>query len=208
MLVLTLVGVVFFLGIISLGIIFLGIPLAVTLATPVRYLKFYLLWIAMLAVLAVAWPAGADDSSSLSHLCEALEAVFLGTCAFFVAARISIVEAIYPEAAYGVNFPSDLPDEFAADEFAADEFALGMAALTGLFAAPWSMFLVALAFAGPSATLAHDSTFIVPIAAAALLAKARNAASEMVQTFATALFASAIITLAMAAIRINPHVGF
>jgi hypothetical protein len=202
MFVLIILVVVFFLGITFLGIIVLGIPLAITLATPARYLKFYLLWLAMLAVLAIAWPAGAYHASPLSQLCGALEAIFLGAFAFLVVARIAIVQALYPDAAEDMNFPDDTSGDFT------DEFALGLIALTGLFAAPWSMFLVALAFsAGPTATLAHDSTFLVPIAAAALLAKSRNIASEMVQTFASALFASAIITLVMAAIYVNPHVS-
>lgn len=202
MFVLIILVAVFFLGITFLGLIVLGIPLAITLATPARYLKFYLLWLAMLAALAIAWPAGAYHASPLSQLCGALEAIFLGAFAFLVVARIAIVQALYPDAAEDMNFPDDMSGDFT------DEFALGLIALTGLFAAPWSMFFVALAFsAGPSATLAHDSTFLVPIAAAALLAKSRNIASEMVQTFASALFASAIITLVMAAIYVNPHVS-
>jgi hypothetical protein len=200
--VLIILVVVFFLGITFLGIIVLGIPLAITFMTPARYLKFYLLWLAMLAVLAIAWPGGAYYSSPLSQLCEALEAFFLGAFTFLVVARIAIVQAIYSEVADDMNFPDDTSGDLT------DEFALGLAALTGLFAAPWSMFLVALAFsAGSSATLAHDSTFLVLIAAAALLAKSRDIASEMVQTFASALFASAIITLVMAAIYVNPHVS-
>jgi hypothetical protein len=194
--------VVFFLGITFLGIIVLGIPLAITLATPARYLKFYLLWLAMLAVLATVWPEGAYHSSPLSQLCAVLEAFFIGAFAFLIVARIAIVQAFYPEAADDMHFPDDTSDDFT------DEFALGLVAVTGLFAAPWSMFLVALAFsAGPSATFAHDSTSIVLIAAAVLLVRSRNVASEMVQTFASALFASAIITLVMAAIYANPHVS-
>src|SRR3954470_903947 len=104
MFVLIILVVVFFLGITFLGIIVLGIPLAITLATPARYLKFYLLWLAMLAVLAIAWPAGADHSSLLSQqLCGALEAILLGAFAFLVVARIAIIQVIHPEAAEDMN---------------------------------------------------------------------------------------------------------
>jgi hypothetical protein len=196
--------------VVSVGIVLLGIPLAITLATPARYLKFYLLWLAMLAVLVIAWHGDVYRSSPISQLGEALGAIVLGAFALFVVAKIAIVRAIRAEAADGRNFPGDASGGFEGeftDEFA-DEFTLGMAALTGLFAAPWSMFLVALAFsAEPSATLAHDSTSIVLIAASVLLVKSRNVASETVQTFASALFASAIITLVMAAIYVSPHVA-
>ena len=62
---------------IFLPVVFLGFPLTVTLATPARYLKFYLLWLAMLAVLAVVWPSGADHSR-FAGLGELLEAAWLG----------------------------------------------------------------------------------------------------------------------------------
>lgn len=188
--------------VVSVGIVLLGIPLAITLATPARYLKFYLLWLAMLAVLVIAWHGDAFRSSPISQLGEALGAVVLGAFALFVVAKVAIVRAIRAEAADGRNFPDEVPGEFG-DEFT-DDFTLGMTALTGLFAAPWSMFLVALTFsAGPSVTLAHDSTSIVLIAASVLLVKSRNMASDMMQTFCSALFASAIITLVMAAITVN-----
>jgi hypothetical protein len=181
---------------IFLLVVFLGFPLAVTLATPARYLKFYLLWLAMLAVLAVVWPSGADHSR-FAGLGELLEAAWLGISTFFVVVKLAVVyvwQKLRADAADYTNLPGD-------------GFALGLIALTGLFAAPLSMFLVALAFSAWSpATLAHGSTSTVLIAAAVLFSKSRDTTSDMVQTFASALLASAIITLVMAAIYVSAHI--
>ena len=107
--------------VVSVGIVLLGIPLAITLATPARYLKFYLLWLAMLAVLVIAWHGDVYRSSSISQLGEALGAIVLGAFALFVVAKIAIVRAIRAEAADGRNFPGDASGGFEG-EFT-DEFA-------------------------------------------------------------------------------------
>ena len=181
---------------IFLVVVFLGFPLAVILATPTQHLKFYLLWLAMLAVLALVWPGGADHSR-FAGLGEALEAFFLGAWTFFVVAKIAIVQARRLVRS-GTVKDTDSPRD------TSDGFALVLAGLSGLFAAPWSMFLVALMFsAGSSAALAHGSTSIVLIAAAALLVKSRDSTNETMQTFAGALLGAAIITLVMAAIYVN-----
>jgi hypothetical protein len=69
-------------------IVFLGVPLTITLATPARYLKFYLLWLAMLAVLAIVWPSGADHSR-FAGLGEILEAAWFGITTLFVIVKLA-----------------------------------------------------------------------------------------------------------------------
>jgi len=178
-------------------VVFIGIPFAITLATPARHLGFYLLWLAMLAVLAIVWPRGADHSR-FGRLDEIVEAFFLGVWTSVVVLKVAIVGArrwIRPEITHLA------PDE-------SNGFASAMLpALTGLFAAPWGMFLVALAAsATSSAILAHGATSIVLISAAALLAKSKDLNNEMLQTFAGALLGSAIITLVMGAICVSGQI--
>src|SRR5262245_61069580 len=91
------------LSVVSFGIVFLGIPLAITLATPARYLKFYLLWLAMLMVVAFAWNTDVYRSSPLPEIGEVLGAVVLGIFALFVAAKIAIVRVIYAKTAGDIS---------------------------------------------------------------------------------------------------------
>jgi hypothetical protein len=182
-------------------IVFLGVPLTITLATPARYLKFYLLWLAMLAVLAIVWPSGADHSR-FAGLGEILEAAWFGITTLFVIVKLAwshVRRQLRAEADDDPPPPGDASDGFSP---------VVLSALTGLFVAPWSMFLVALASSATSpAVLTHGSALIVLIGAAVLRSRYRDATDARMQSFAGALLGSAIMTLGLAAAYVSSHIA-
>ena len=180
--------------------IFLGIPLAITLATPVRYLGYFLLWLAMLGVLTDIWPRGSDHSSPLSGTDAAIESFVLGFYASFIFLKWAFVHlwrAFRPEATSEEQPEARKPDGFS----------LLLTAVTGLFTAPWSIFVIALARSeDSSALLTHVSPLLVPVVAGLLLSRSARSTRPLLQTFAGALLSSSAITLAMAAIYVAARI--
>jgi hypothetical protein len=179
----------------GLLILFVGIPLLVTLAVPRRYFGFYVAWVAMIASVIAVSPSGRDHSSPFSGIGEMMNGVLAAVFFGAIVLRLCVIAARN-------NSEANVVDAGASQAFVA------VSALTGVLTGLWGVVAIPLLLSAIRPTwIAHGSALAVVIVALALCGRWRTGSRQDLRMFSLGFAASAVITAAIAAIWICSRIG-